>query len=263
MAWLATSTSKRYGETAVLIYTPLWMLCLAVIVKTRWYEAFTTHDYIGVGVAFVTPIVLLPLLMATGKERALPIHKRYIVKANVYIAILGYIGNHFYTHYFNNVLGMRYTGPLAEGVQINKVPLSMFLMTHTYFLSYHILIGILLRLVRRVLEWSHVAQLLGTAVAVALLAIGTAAAETWTISSFPYYTYPDYHTMITIGSVFYGLFFVITFPMFHRLDEDHSTPWTLGRTAIEALAAMMLVLLCADWWRLLIGAVYTSTDAEN
>ena len=238
------------------------MLCLAVIVKTRWYEAFGPHDYVGVGVAFVLPLLLLPLLLMPNKEKALPLHRRYIVKANVYIAILSYIGNHFYTHYFYNVLGVRYTGPLAEGVHINRVPLSMFLLTHVYFLTYHILIGPFLRVVRGALDWSATVRCAGMAAVVLLLAVLTAAAETWTISSFPYYTYPDLYSMMTTGSVFYGLFFVVTFPMFFRLDEDPSSPWPLSRVVVEALAAMMLVLLCADWWRLLVGGVHTDTTRE-
>lgn len=257
MTLLASCPSKRFGEKVVLIYTPLWMLCLAAIVKTRWYEAFGPHDYIGVGVAFLLPILLLPLLLRSEKD--LPLHRRYIIKANVYIAILSYIGNHFYTHYFYNVLGMRYTGPLAEGVQINRVPLSMFLMTHVYFLSYHVLVSPLLRVVRSALDWNATAQCVGTAGLVVLLAVFTAAAETWTISSFPFYTYPDLYTMLTTGSVFYGIFFVVTFPMFFRLDEDPSSPWPLSRVVVEALAAMMLVLLCADWWRLLVGSVHADT----
>lgn len=243
----------------VLMYTPIWIVCMVVIVKTRWYESFGPNDYIGVGIALVVPILFLPLLLASKKEKALPFRKRYIVKAHMYIAILSYIGNHFYTHYFYNVLGMRYTGPLAVGIQINSVPVSMFLMTHVYFLSYHVLISPLLRATINALEWNRMAQIIGTAVVVVLIAVTTAAAETWTISSFPYYTYPDFHAMMTVGSVFYSLFFIVTFPMFFRLDEDPHTPWSLERVVVNALAAMMLVLLFADWWRLFVGGVHSDT----
>ena len=248
MAWLAESPSKRFGEKAVLVYTPVWMLCMVAIVWTRWYETFGPHEYIGVGVALVTPILLIPLLF---KEKSVPFCSRYIVKANVYIAILSYIGNHFYTHYFYNVLGMRYIGPLAEGIQINRVPLSMFLMTHVYFISYHVLVNPLLRAVSGALPENRVGQFIVSAIVTVVLALLTAAGETWTISSFPYYTYPDYYSMMTTGSVFYSLFFVVTFPMFFRIDEESC--WSLGRTVLEALAAMMMVLVCADWWRLLVG----------
>ena len=247
MAWLAERSSKRLGEKAVLAYTPVWILCMIAIVWTRWYETFGPHEYIGVGVAMVIPILLLPLLF---KEESVPFCSRYIVKANVYIAILSYIGNHFYTHYFYNVLGMRYTGPLAEGIHINSVPLSMFLMTHVYFMSYHVSVSLILRVVRGATTGGN-ARFIVSSIVIVILALLTAAGETWTISSFPYYTYPDLYSMMTTGSVFYSLFFVVTFPMFFRLDEDSC--WSLSRVVLEALAAMMMVLVCADWWRLLVN----------
>lgn len=87
---------------------------------------------------------------------------------------------------------------------------------------------------------------------VVFVALLTAIMETWTISGFPYYTYPNYRAMITKGSVFYSTFFVITYPWFYRLDEDPKSPWAISRVIVEALAAMMVVLLSADLLKLFI-----------
>lgn len=108
------------------------MSFLAVIVLWRWYEKFNPNDYILVGLGISLPCIVVPLLLPDDNERSIPVFKRYIVKANIFIFILGYLGNHFYTHYFYNVLGMKYTGPLApgRGFEINRVPVSMFLFTH-------------------------------------------------------------------------------------------------------------------------------------
>ena len=239
----------------MLCYTPVWIGAMAFIVVRKWYEHFSPNDYILTGLCLSLPCILIPLALARRdpSERQTPIFGRYIIKANVFIAIVSYIGNHFYTHYFYNVLGMRYTGPLAEGrgVDINRVPLSMYLMTHVYFMSYHILVTPLLRATKSLFQTAPL-QSLSLAVVVCVIAILTAFAETLTISSFPYYTYPDFYQMLTKGSVFYGTYFVVTFPWFYRLDEDPTRLWSLSQVVMEALAAMMVVLLCADVWRLLI-----------
>lgn len=258
LLWQASSPSKRFGERVFLLYSPVWMAIVAVIVKLELYEHFSPMDYLTLTITLSLPCLFLPLLLADKRERVLPLHCRYSVKANLYVAILTYIGNHFFTHYFYRNLGVSYTGPLARGhgIQINNVPLSMFFATHVYFVSYHTLVSLPMRLAQRALVPSPlVIRLVGMTLVVIFLSVTTAFLETWTISAFPYYTYPDYYVMLTKGSVFYALYFFVTFPMFLRLDEDPADPWSLGRTAVDALAAMMLVLLCGDIWRLAIGTV--------
>lgn len=228
---------------------------MALIVVTKLYKHFTPNDYLLTGLCLSLPCVLAPLLLARNDpaENHTPIFRRYIIKANLFVLVIGYLGNHFYTHYFYRVLSMRYTGPLAQGKgwEINRVPLSMFAMTHVYFMSYHVLISPILRATKSLFK-NRTFQLVSLALVVCMIAFLTAFAETLTISSFPYYTYPDFHQMLTKGSVFYGTFFVVTFPWFHRLDEDPTNLWSMGRVVREALASMMVVLLCADLWRLAI-----------
>ncbi len=252
--WTALHSSKAYGEKFMLLYSPIWMGFLAIVVIRKWYEDFRPFDYVWVGLAISLPCIVLPFILAGPGEKSTPPLQRYIIKANVFIGIVGYIGNHFNTHYFYKVLGVRYTGPLGPGMgpEINQVPVSMYLMTHVYFMSYHVLATPLLRVVQTSFQKSSpLLQSVAMGVVVIVVALLTAFAETWTISSFPYYTYPDYHEMLTKGTVFYGTFFVVTFPWFARLDEDPLKLWSVGRVVMEALAAMMTVLLCEDIWRLI------------
>jgi len=52
-------------------------------------------------------------------------------------------------------------------------------------------------------------------------------------------------------------YFIVSFPMVYRLDEDAEARWTVGRTAIEALAAGMLVFTLLDLvTRFATGAPY-------
>ena len=251
MNWRAANKSKAYGESFILYYSTVWISVLAAIVVFGWYEQFSPNDYILVGLAIALPCFLGPFLFVGKDEAALPFSERYIVKANLFIFIIGYIGNHFYTHYFYDVLGMRYTGPLGPGMglEINRVPVSMFLCTHPYFMTYHVLVTPLLRAIKSSLQKYQACHFF-FAITVVIIAFLTAFVETWTISGFPYYTYPDFHEMLTKGSAFYGVFFVVTYPWFLRLDEDPKQPWAIGQVVIEALAAMMVVLLAADLLKL-------------
>lgn len=225
---------------------------LVVVVIRKWYEDFRPFDYFLIGLGLSLPCLIAPLILAGKRERNSPPLQRYIIKANIFIAIVSYIGNHFNTHYFYNVLGVRYTGPLGpgRGWEINRVPVSMYLMTHVYFMTYHILVTPLLRVVRTSFRSSSPSQYIAMGVFVIVAAFLMAFAETWTISSFPYYTYPDRYHMLTMGSVFYGTFFVVTFPWFARLDEDSLKLWSVRKVIVEALAAMMTVLLCDEILRL-------------
>jgi cycloeucalenol cycloisomerase len=55
---------------------------------------------------------------------------------------------------------------------------------------------------------------------------------------FPYYTFVDRAKMYTVGSLFYALYFFVSFPMFMRLDEDAPGPrarrWTLPQVKMDA-----------------------------
>lgn len=251
--WTAASNSKAYGEKFMLLYSPVWIGFLAIIVIRKWYEEFRPFDYVLLGLGVSLPCVIAPVIFAGRLEKSTPLLQRYIIKANIFIGIVSYIGNHFNTHYFYNVLGVRYTGPLApgRGWEINRVPVSMFLMTHVYFMTYHVLFTPLLRAVKTSFGSSTTTQYIAMGTFVIIAAFLTAFMETWTISGFPYYTYPDFHEMLTVGSVFYGTFFVITFPWFARLDENPLKLWSIGKVVREALAAMMAMLLCDDAWRLI------------
>lgn len=59
--------------------------------------------------------------------------------------------------------------------------------------------------------------------------------------------------MYTIGSLFYAIYFFVSFPAFYLMDEFPRHKWSLARAASDALAAGMLVTILLDFWRLGIG----------
>jgi cycloeucalenol cycloisomerase len=95
----------------------------------------------------------------------------------------------------------------------------------------------------------------------------TAFMETLTISSFPYYSFKDRFMAYTLGSAFYGIYFLVSFPVFYRLDEKVGqqqlskeataaavvVPHTMFQTIMEAMGTSMIVLLLLDFGRLYCG----------
>ena len=62
--------------------------------------------------------------------------------------------------------------------------------------------------------------------------------------------------MYLVGSLFYALYFWVSFPAFFVMDEQpRAKRWTLLQAARDALAAAMLVTILLDMWRITIGPI--------
>lgn len=85
--------------------------------------------------------------------------------------------------------------------------------------------------------------------------------ETLSISSFPYYSFKDRYMAYTLGSAFYGIYFIVSYPVFYKLDEKFISednkiiryPKSLYDTVLEAMGAGMVVLILLDLCRLMLG----------
>jgi len=129
-------------------------------------------------------------------------------------------------------------------------------MSPSYFMLYHTLANLLLRRF-----WNAVGNqvtpklaVLAAGVVVAL-AYTTALMEVWTIENFPYYSCPNRHDMFVCGSIFYALYFIVSYPVYFRMDEGDKK-WPLSRAIREAFAVGMIVLILLDAWRLAIGPIH-------
>eukprot|EP00968_Pinguiococcus_pyrenoidosus_P000476 scaffold30_cov255-Pinguiococcus_pyrenoidosus.AAC.10 len=62
----------------------------------------------------------------------------------------------------------------------------------------------------------------------------------------------------TVGSAFYGIYFIYSFPMFFLLDEPgYGRKKTLYSTLVDACGAGMLILTSLDIVRLCLGIPLT------
>lgn len=252
--WLASSLSKQRGEAFFLQWSVIWICAIAYVVLTEIYETFTDFQYLLFGFFIGLPPILLPLLSPSYcDDPSVPLTKRYTTKANIWIAIYSFIGNYVCTHYFYTVLGVQFTFLENSSQRWNDVPILFYFMTHSYFLLYHVSATILLRGVSH--QSSGQTRYLIMAVTVFVSAYVIAFMEVFTIQSFPYYAYPDKTLMFKIGSLFYALYFFVSFPAFYRLDEyaERGDIWTVGRTVWDSLATCMLVILLLEAWRVLLG----------
>ncbi|XP_010248949.1 PREDICTED: cycloeucalenol cycloisomerase isoform X2 [Nelumbo nucifera] len=238
--WFSPNPSKRWGEIFFLLYTPFWLtLCLGIVVPYKLYENFTELEYLLLGLVSAVPSFLIPLL--------------FVGKASIWIVIFSYVGNYFWTHYFFSVLGASYTFPSWK---MNNVPHTTFLLTHVCFLFYHVTSNITLRRLRySIADLPEQIQWVTEAAWILALSYFIAYLETLAISNFPYYQFVDRASMYKVGSLFYAIYFVVSFPMFLRIDEKAGDTWDLPRVAVDALGAAMLVTIILDLWRIFLGPI--------
>ena len=129
----------------------------------------------------------------------------------------------------------------------------MYLNAIAFFVVYHIAAVIVIRRLSRLFP-SH--SVLTQRVSFAIAALTTAIFFAWAESYF-YMTaaasgnvwYINLPWQLQVGSWFYMLYFICSFPNIYGLDESpQEQPWSLRRVATEATAISMLVLLLCDFW---------------
>ena len=262
--WLSRNPSKAWGERFFLLYSPVWMLGMGILMETgagaRWGDAALNLAMLVI----LLPLVVVPALVHDERALGRCWWQTYWFKLNVWIGIYAGIGSYFGSEYFFDVLGMVYNYPQLSwrldsvllGTGEQTVPLIMYPSAHFYFVTYHTLGVIVLRRART-------SRLLGHAwlwpAVVLAAAYGFAWAETFFMTGgaiAEQFAYRDIDRMLRWGSLFYACYFVVSFPMIYRLDEEPGECWALRRVAVEALAAGMLLLVLLDTATRVVGRLY-------
>lgn len=259
--WLSAREAKRHTEQVFLALSVAWITVFGLVTATQVYKQFGDFEYMALALGISLPFLFVPLLFPAAAEKNTPITERYFFKANVWIWLFGFVGNYFWTHYFYKVLGASYSFPVT--IMLNDVPFFLYLITHAYFCSYHTVSTILLRRFWTS-SWypsNGVLRFIVSSLLIFVMSVITAFMETYTISEVPYYSHTDKFLMYTVGSVFYAIYFCVSFPMFYRLDEEAGDKWDLPRATIDSLAAGMTVTIFLDFWRLLLPSIEGSALA--
>ena len=254
--WSAQDPAVAHAERQVLLLSPVWIAAMGVVMITGLHRRFDDLGFLVFGLALALPFLVLPLVHPHASERDLPVIQRVGVRMNAWVFVLVFVGNYFVTHYFFDLVGMRYGFPttwrldspvMGEGA--HEVPVFLYPVTHAYFMSYYVTGRAVLRVVTRRLPGPG-PWFLGLLV----VSYAIAFAETWFMAVdmlADVFSYADRTRMLLVGSLFYGSFFVVSMPIFERLDRDRRA--TFSSTMLDALAAAMLVLLALEGWALLVG----------
>lgn len=165
---------------------------------------------------------------------------------------------------FYSVLKAKYSMPAHR---LNNVPIALFFATHFYFSTYHGFSNAMLRKVVSTYEPGMLRTVLYIGV-VLVFSYFTAFMETLTISSYPYYAFEDRNMAYTVGSAFYGIYFLVSFPAFFEFDDHidddetnkddkvaatRSKQVTLWETFVSSCGYGMMILTLLDFVRLWIG----------
>lgn len=214
----ADDESKAYYERFSLTWAPLSMaLLLGVLLGTPLYKYCDRNSFLLFSCLACLPGFVYPILRPCPADIGTPWHERFWVKGTVWVSIFGFYGNYFWTHYFYSLLGAEY---LFDSYRFNDVPLVTYICTFFYFTFYFTFVNIVLRTVRRATyDFPPFGRRAVWVSVIAALSYGTALFEALSIQHFPLYTYTRRDLFLLVGSVVYGLYFVVGFPMFFMLDE--------------------------------------------
>lgn len=271
--WFSKNPDKAWGEKFFLTFIPVFFVYNAVIQQMGWLDAGNFWHVTQNVLMWVPYCLLLPWFLRRNVQPHVPWHQSYWFKLNVYIAVFIFFATYFHTEYFFSVLGMRYNfphvtlyfdsallGPNEATALANyeKVPIGMYFNSVAFFIVYHTAAVVCMRRVRTMTTaWARPARQLAWVAIVAAAAYFFAWAETFfyvNASVANNVWYIDLHRQLTWGSVFYAMYFVVSFPNVFRLDEDPAQPkWSVSRCIIEASFVSMISLLLLDLWAQFIG----------
>ncbi|MBB3048794.1 cycloeucalenol cycloisomerase [Litorivivens lipolytica] len=272
--WFSHNPDKAWAEKFFLAYIPVFFAYNALMQQTGWLDAGNFWHITQNLIMWFPFCVIVPWVLR--RNSGVPWQQSYWFKLNVYMAVFIFFCTYFHTEYFFDVLGLRYrfndvslhfdsvlVGPdeATALAQHKKVPPGMYLNSIAFFIVYHTAAVVVMRRIRSMTGgWGKSGRTLAWMVIVATTALFFAWAETYfyiTDDAAANVWYVDLERMLKWGSIYYAMYFIVSFPNVFRLDEE-SADWSLSRTVLEACAVSAISLLLLDLWALILGPVVTA-----
>ena len=271
--WFSPNEEKAWGEKFFLSFIPVFFIYNAGIQKLGWLDAGNFWHVAQNFAMWVPYCLVLPAWLR--RDSGVPWRESYWFKFNLYMAVWIFFATYFHTEYFFTLLGLRYRFPevtlyldsalvgepeaTASGNWM-KIPVGMYLNSVAFFIVYHTAAVVGMRRVRAMTaSWGDGAQRLGWIAIVAAAALFFAWAETFfyiTEDAAANVWYVDVPAMLKYGSLFYAIYFVVSFPNVYRLDESPDEPvWSLSRCVVEASFVAMTTLMLLELWAQWIGPI--------
>ena len=268
--WLSKNPNKAWAERFFLLYSPIWMLSMAVMMLTGWDKSWNDTALLLHGASIALPLFIVPLIASLTTEKGEAnaplldhILNSYWLKANLYIFLFGFFGNYFGSEYFFDVLGMVYNYPNATtaldaklvGNSNQPVPVIMYFYTHAYFMTYHTTAIILLRrIINSGIPMAGILFMPLTFVIGYFWAWLETKAMANPLMATSFY-YENMDAMLAYGSIIYATYFIGSFPIFYFLDEDQGEKWNLVKVCAAGLSASMIVFYLLDICAHVIGSL--------
>jgi len=255
--WYSEDAGKARTEGSLLAWSLAWIAAVAVVVMTGFLRRWGEVEYHLFSLACAATVTVGPI--ASGAVSRGGLASSYLLKLNVYCAILVFFGTYVGTHYFFDLMRMRYAFPAqltfeAElvGKSGGEVPAFMYPLTQAYFVTYFNALVVAERGLRRLFGLGRA----GRVVLVAVLSYAVAFAETFFMATefmSGLFWYEERGSMLLVGSFGYAIYFLVGLPLVRDLDERPGAPWPLGRVVIVALAASMLIFFGLEAWAKVVG----------
>lgn len=271
--WFSQNPDKAWGEKFFLSFLPVFLVYNGVVQQMGWLDTGNFWNIVQNFLMWVPYCLLLPWWLR--RNSGVPAAQSYWLKFNVYMFTYVFWCTYFHTEYFFSVLGIRYRfpevtlyfdsallGPAEATARetFQKIPPSMYLNAIAFFIVYHSCSVVIMRRVRTLTpNASPLLRKLLWALTVAVTAFFFAWAETFfyvTDGIKQHVWYVDMARMLSIGSVCYMLYFLVSFPNVYRMDEDaQGERWSLYRCAMEASAVSMVILFLLDLFAWVYGPI--------
>jgi cycloeucalenol cycloisomerase len=217
----------------------------------QWDDA----TYLIFSTAIALPSLAAPALWRGGRR---PWTRGYWFKLNLWVAIVVFFGTYFGSHYFFDLMGMRYAFDVRWtfdsrmlGHSDQEVPVFMYPLTHAFFMTYFV---VLLEVERWMVEHlrpafsGRIAIILGLSYVLAFLE--TFFMDCGLLSDL--FSYEKHERMLLVGSLGYASYFVVGLPMVGRIDAA-GAKWDLGRVIGSALSSCMAIMVLLEAWARFVG----------
>lgn len=271
--WFSKNADKAWAEKFFLIFIPIFFAYNAMIQQMGWLDVGNFWHVAQNLIMWLPYCVLLPWFLR--RHSGIDWRHSYWFKFQVYMTVYIFFATYFHTEYFFDVLGIRYRFPQVTWyfdsyllgpdentalAEFKKIPVGMYLNAIAFFTVYHTASVVCMRRIKTLTPQAN--PLLRHALWVVTV-LATAYFFAWA-ESFFYITgeaaknvwYVDLPRMLRLGSVYYALYFIVSFPNVYRLDEEpDGERWSISRTIIEACFVSMVVLLLLDLFTWIVGPI--------
>lgn len=251
----STNPDKAWCEKFYLLYSCIWPILFVLWAMSGYYLLFGDIGNNLIIILMGAPNIIIPYLYCPQDENKKSIFEYYWVKFNIWILIFSFVASYVYSEYFFDILGMIYNFPHLKwnlnatliGTTKQKVPLMMYTCAWFYFITYHILSNIIIRIVMKLLYFLPMKKSIGVIIAAWLCAYGELYGTTMECLHEQFH-YKSMDWALKWGSVYYSIYFIVSFPMLFPMDECKTNirKWTIEYTILNALSASMIVFLVLD-----------------